>query len=94
MEAMRNIGIGLLVVVALLIAKWPSFVVRGIRHDLHEYAKAIRGCDQSLSDKERLLDVIDAVEAQLDDGATPSMFGWTAHDDAIKAMLDGGTAKG
>ncbi|MGE3408671.1 MAG: hypothetical protein AB7I37_17765 [Pirellulales bacterium] len=90
MDAMRNIGIGLLVVAALLIAKWPSFVANGIRHDLHEYAKAIRACDQSLDDKERLLDRIDAVEAQLDDGATPSMFGWTAHDDAIKAMLSDG----
>lgn len=88
--ALRNIGVGLLVVVALLIAKWPWFVVRGIRHDLHEYAKAIRGCDQRLSDKERLLDVIDAVEARLDNRAIPSMFSWTAHNDAIRAMLDGG----
>ncbi len=66
--AIRNIGVGLLLVVAVLIAKWPSFIASGIRHDLHDYAKAIRGCDQGLSDKERLLDVIDAVEAQLDRG--------------------------
>ncbi len=90
MAALRNIGVGLLVVVAVLIAKWPSFVAKGIRHDLHEYAKAIRGCDQGLSDKERLLDVIDAVEAQLDSGTMPSMFSWTAHDDAIRAMLSDG----
>jgi len=89
-NVLRNIGVGLLVVVGLLIAKWPSFVASGIRHDLHEYAKAIRGCDQSLSDKERLLDVIDALEVELDNGAMPSMFSWTAHNDAIKAMLDGG----
>ena len=90
MAALRNIGVGLLVVVALLIAKWPSFIASGIRHDLHEYAKAIRGCEQSLSDKERLLDVIDAVEAQLDNGPMPSMFVWMAHDDAVRAMLSDG----
>jgi len=89
-NALRNIGLGLLLVVIVLIAQWPSLIASGIRHDLHDYAKAIRGCDQRLSDKERLLDVIDAVEVELDNGAMPSMFVWTAHDDAVRAMLSDG----
>jgi len=86
----RTIGLGLLLALVVVIAQWPSLITFGIQHDLHEYAIAIRSCNQFLEDKERLLDLIDAVESQLENGAMPSMFGWTAHNDAIRAMLDDG----
>jgi hypothetical protein len=91
--ALRNFIHGLagslLVVLVIAATNWPSLVAFRIRQNLHDYGVTIRHCDCSLSDKERLLDILDDLEERVGRGEQSSLFLWADEDEIIRSLLKG-----
>jgi hypothetical protein len=58
--------------------------------DLADIARETRQSALTLTDKERLLDQIEAIEDRLDAGATVSLYQWLRSDRAVRDLLRAG----
>jgi hypothetical protein len=85
-----SIGLSVLAVVLLLLFwEWSTIVNSIIRADLEDYARQTRSADLPLSTKESLLDAIEALETQVDDGSKIGLFRWRRCDKAVRELLVG-----
>src|SRR5436190_20716484 len=79
---------GVLVILTLtLVLSWPWFQTAVIRNSLHGYAAQVRRANCSLSEKERLLDRIEALDDRLREGATVGTLRWLESDRIVREML-------
>jgi hypothetical protein len=89
--ALRNFihGSAALVLVAVVIAaiNWPSLVAYKNHQDLHGYGMTVRRSDCSLSDKERLLDLLDDLDERIGQGEQTSILSWRDEDEIIGSLL-------
>lgn len=93
MEEHRNclsIAASILAVLILLLWwQWQPIVNSVIRSDLEHYARQTRAADLPLSIKEGVLDTIERLESQMDDGRQIGFFRWRRCDKAIRELLVG-----
>jgi hypothetical protein len=80
----------LVFVVAGVALSWTTWGRYKAGCDLADIAREMRQSSLSLSDKERLLDQIEAIEDRLDAGATVSLYQWLRSNRAVRDMLRAG----
>ena len=69
---------------ALSWSTWSRFKVGC---DLGDIARDVRRSTLALSEKERLLDEIEAIEDRIDTGATLSLYAWLRSNRAVRDIL-------
>ena len=79
-----------LLIVALVVLWWfwPSITRTLAVHDLRQFAATIRKSGLDVEAKIALLDQIDGIEDQLDQGRSLGLFQWRASASAIEEMLE------
>jgi hypothetical protein len=90
-DILAGAGALLLVLVAVVVSNWSSLtasLTASIIHsDLADYAKAVRRSALPLSDKLRLLDHLDALDAHFRSSPPVSLSRWRQFDAVVRELL-------
>lgn len=78
------------VAVVLLAYNWSAITNWQIRRDLRDYSQAIRHSGCSLTEKEELLDQVEAIEDGLDKGRSIGWLQWHDTDNVVRDLTQGG----
>jgi len=82
---------GVIAIAALLITlNWSTLSQFKVGLDLRGHARSVRRSKLMLHDKERLLDVIEALEDRLGGGEQIGLVSWFHHAQTVQDMLNGG----
>jgi hypothetical protein len=80
------IGITTVAGLILAVANWQTINRWNIGGDLRDYARTVRRSQISVTDKEKLLDVIERLEDRIGDEQI-SWLDWRRHDDTLRDIL-------
>jgi hypothetical protein len=78
------------VVVGLAITNWGTINKYRVQSDLRDFGRSVRKATISLSEKERLLDVIERLDDKIEQGEQFGWLDWSRHNETAKEILHGG----
>ena len=81
-------------IVVLAVVNWGTILQYRVESDLRDDARYVRKAAISLSEKEKLLDLIERLEDKVEAGQQFGWFEWSRHNDVVREIFHGGLDAG
>ena len=78
------------IIVGLAVSNWATINKYRVQSDLRDFGRSVRKATISLSEKERLLDVVERLDDKIDQGEQFGSFTWSRHAETVKEILHAG----
>jgi hypothetical protein len=78
------------IIVGLAITNWGTINKYRVQSDLRDFGRCVRKATIALSEKERLLDVIERLDDKIDQGEQFGWLDWSRHAETVREIVHGG----